>query len=160
SWKFLDVCSKNELPTRARPLLQDQAFVMAGFAFADNDVALAAGALISFDGAWRPREAMVKLSQCTVDLDQGTCHIDLGFTSGGKRSGTPEYVIIDELECACLLARIYIQDGVAMLGGSPPSQRERKLIAQGKSHLRRLSRFSLGLPMAIKSTLVATVEWA
>ena len=49
---------------------------------------------------------MLNSGQCTFDLDQGTCHINLGPTKGGKRAGIPEHVIIDDLEAVHLLAQV------------------------------------------------------
>ena len=183
---------------------------MAGFALEEGDRATAAAVLVCFNGILRPVECMLTAGQCTFDLDRGVVHLNLGFTKGGKRSGTAERVTIDELEAVLLLAellqgqpagtqlyprgtggfrrafrrlvqsigadpdrykpyslrrggathhfrilgslsktcvrgrwrhqptaRIYIQDGVAMLERHGLSSRERRLIAKGKSLLRR-----------------------
>ena len=210
AWRLFGTWSKTEIPSRARPLLPDQALAMAGFALAEGDRALAAVVLVCFNGFLRPVEAMLTAGQCTFDLVRGVVHLNLGYTKGGKRSGAPEHVVIDELEAVTLLAellqgrpagtqlfprgtggfrrafrklvtaigaspdrykpysmrrggathhfrvlgslsktcirgrwrhqptaRIYIQDGVAMLERHGLSSRERRLIAKGKSLLRR-----------------------
>eukprot|EP00959_Pyramimonas_sp_CCMP1952_P156958 3282188-Pyramimonas_sp.AAC.1 len=49
---------------------------------------------------------MLTAGQCAFDLDGGVVHLNLGFTKGGKRSGTAERVTIDELETVVLLAEL------------------------------------------------------
>ena len=112
SWRLFGTWSKTEMPSRARPLLPDQALAMAGFALEEADPAMAAGLLAGFNGFLRPVELMITAGQCTFDLDQGLCHVNLGFTKGGKRAGTEEHVVIDEAEGVLLLARC--------LAGRPP----------------------------------------
>ena len=106
SWRLFSTWSKNEVPSRARPLLPEQALAMAGFALSEGDTAMAAAVLVSFNGFLRPVEVMLQASQCTWDLDRGIVHINLGFTKSGKRAGVAEHVIIDELEAVILLARV------------------------------------------------------
>ena len=107
AWRLFGTWTRNEVPSRARPLLPRQVLAMAGYALAEGDVAMAAGLLVAFNGFLRPCETMLARGQCTFDLVKGTVHIDLGFTKGGKRAGVRGHVIIDELEAVLLLARAF-----------------------------------------------------
>ena len=106
AWRRFDTWSKNEVPTRARPLLPEQFLAMAGFAPLDGDVAMAAALLVSFNGLLRPIEVMLQANQATFDFSKGTCHLDLGLTKSGKRAGIAEHVIIDDPEAVPLLGRV------------------------------------------------------
>ena len=106
AWRLYGTWCKNEVPSRAKPLLARQVLAMAGYALEEGDQSMAAGLLVAFNGFLRPCEAMLTSGQCTFDLDQGTCHINLGLTKGGKRAGIPEHVIIDDLEAVHLLAQV------------------------------------------------------
>ena len=96
AWRLFGTWSKNEVPTRARPLLPEQVLAMAGFALLDGDVAMAAALMVSFNGLLRPIEVMLQANQATFDFSKGTCHLDLGLTKSGKRAGIAEHVIIDD----------------------------------------------------------------
>ena len=106
SWRLYGTWSRQEVPSRARPLLPDQVLAMAGFALFMGEVGMAALLLIAFNGMLRPSEAFVTSRQCSFDLSRGLCHIDLGLTKSGKRFGISEHVIIDELEGVVLLGRV------------------------------------------------------
>ena len=106
AWRLFGTWSKNEVPTRARPLLPEQVLAMAGFALLDGDVAMAAALLVSFNGLLRPIEVMLQANQATFDFARGTCHLDLGLTKKGMRAGIAEHVVIDDPEAALLLGRV------------------------------------------------------
>ncbi|CAK0797656.1 unnamed protein product, partial [Prorocentrum cordatum] len=106
SWRLFSTWSKNEAPSRARPLLPEQALAMAGFALSEGDAAMAAAVLVRFSGFLRPVGAMLQASRRAWDLGRGLAHVDLGVTKGGKRAGAAEHVVIDEPEAVIILARV------------------------------------------------------
>ncbi|CAK0858226.1 unnamed protein product, partial [Prorocentrum cordatum] len=96
---------------------------------------------------------MLQLTQLTLDLDRGLAHINIGFAEGGEHAGAAEHIVIDEFEAAVPLAKvilslskscvrgcwrhqptakIYIQNGAAMLERGRLASREKALMGKGK----------------------------
>ena len=106
SWRLLGTWDKNEIPSRAPPLLPTQALAMAGFACLMRRPEVGAALLVGYNAFLRPCELLFTAADCIFEASCRRCVVNLGLTKSGKRVGAPEQVIIDDPLAVVLLRTV------------------------------------------------------
>ena len=105
AWAQHSTWKKLELPARATPFTKNILMAAVGVALSQNDLAMAAGLWLGFQGLLRTGELLGLLkADIQVFEEQSLAVISLGFTEGGKRRGEKEQIIVSDAELVALLA--------------------------------------------------------
>ena len=107
SWRLLGTWDRNEIPSRAPPLLPEQALGMAGFACLMGRPEVGAALIVGFNAFLRPCEMLFTAADCIFEPSCERCVVNLGLTKSGKRVGAPEQVIIDDPLAVVLLRKVF-----------------------------------------------------
>ena len=104
AWAQHSTWKKLELPARATPFTKNLLFAAVGVALSQNDVRMAAGLWLGFQGLLRTGELLGLLkNDIAIFADKNLVVISLGYTKGGKRRGEKEEMLVADADLVALL---------------------------------------------------------